>query len=325
VELSAKIEKEADEFYNVLDRLLVIGSTGLVGSKLCARALAHGFEVYATQNSRHSLIPNAAKLDITNRTSTLNLINDVRPQVIVNTAALTNVDYCEDHRDEAERVNVGGLRNIVDGSLLSKSRLVHISTDSVFDGTKGHYTESDSPNPINYYSETKLESEKIVTQLPNYAIARPSVVFGWAAPTKGEPAISTKTLNFAMFLLHKLSQGETISAVTDQYSSPTFSDNLADVLLRLARFRDNGIFHTAGKTCLSRYAFATKIAQVFGYATSLIQPVTTDQFRQLARRPKNSCLSVEKTERALGPSLLSAEEGIVQMRNQQEYAEYMPS
>jgi dTDP-4-dehydrorhamnose reductase len=131
-------------------------------------------------------------------------------------------------------------------------------------------------------------------------------------------------MNFAMFVLDKLRRNEIVRVVRDQYSSPTFADNLAEALLRLARHSDNGIFHTAGRSCLSRYEFAVKLAGLFGYPTQLVQPVFTSEFKQLAKRPKNSCLKVEKAEKTLEMRFLTAEEGIMRMKRQ-ESSQQVPS
>src|SRR3989441_12928114 len=252
-------------------------------------AASHGFEPYSTQNTRKSPFPNSARLDITDKDATLRLVGEIDPEVIINTAALTNVDYCETHKDEAEKVNVGGVRNVAEAARQNDSRLVQISTDYVFDGTYGHYTECDTPNPLNHYAKTKLEAERVVSHLSNYAIARPSVVYGWHPHVTEVRSDSTKQMNFGMFVLDKLMKKENVKAIRDQYSSPTFADNLADALLRLARSPQNGIFHTAGRSCLSRYEFASKLSQLFGYPASLIQPVFSSEFPQVARRPRNSC------------------------------------
>jgi dTDP-4-dehydrorhamnose reductase len=299
-----------------LDKLLIIGSTGLVGSKLAFDAAGHGFETYNTQNARKSPFPNSTRLNITDRDATLGLVGEIRPKVIVNTAALTNVDYCETHKEEAENVNVGGVRNLVEAALRNDCRFIQISTDSVFDGTYGHYTESDTPHPLNHYSITKLEAEKVVSRLSNYAISRPSVIYGWPYESIEAPSASTKPMNFAAFVLNKFKNNEKVRAVRDQYSSPTLADNLAEALLRLAKSHENGVFHTAGRSCMSRHEFVIKLAQVFGYPTSLVEPVFTSEFQQVAPRPKNCCLRVDKAERSLGMRFLTAEEGIRQMRRQ---------
>lgn len=300
-----------------MNRLLIIGSTGLVGSKVAYLAQKHGFEAYNTHNARASPLPNSVQLNITNRNETLSLVKRVHPEAIVNTAALHNVDYCESHHEEATKVNVEGVRNLADAARETGSRLIHLSTDYVFDGNSGHYSEIDTPHPLHFYAETKLEAEKIASELPSYAVARPSVIYGWnSLEATGVPSSSGKTINFAMFAIDKLKRKETVKAVRDQYGSPTFADNLAEALLRLARYPGNGVFHTAGKSCMSRYEFAIKLADIFGYPTRLVEPVYTSDFKQLAQRPKNSCLRVEKAERDLNIRFLTAEEGIREMKTQ---------
>ena len=288
-----------------------------MGSKVADLAPRHGFEEYNTHNVRTSPLPNSVKLDITDREETLSLVKKISPQTIVNTAALHNVDYCENHHEEATKVNVKGVRNLVDAAHENESRLIHLSTDYVFDGNSGHYSELDTPHPLQFYAETKLEAERIASELPSYAVARPSVIYGWnSLEATGVPSSSGKTINFAMFVVDKLKKNEAIKAVRDQYSSPTFADNLAEALLRLARHPHNGVFHTAGRSCMSRYEFAVKLADVFGYPTRLVEPVYTSEFKQLAKRPKNSCLRVEKAEQDLKMKFLTAEEGIREMKRQ---------
>ena len=315
--LSLKLEKACILCcVSLLDKLLVVGSTGLVGSKIASLAHGYEFETYNTHNSRPSPFPNSTKLDITDRDATMTLLAKIRPYAIINVAALTNVDYCETHKEEAERVNVGGATSLADAARQNNSRFVHVSTDSVFDGTYGHYTEDDMPNPINHYSKTKLDPETVVAQLLSYAIARPSVVYGWHARVGRTPSGSTKAMNFAMFVLDRLGKSEPVRVVRDQYSSPTFADNLAHSLLRLARLTENGIFHTAGRSCLSRYEFALLLAKIFGYPPDLVQPVSTGEFDQAAQRPKNCCLRVEKAEKALKMHFLTAQEGLIEMKKQ---------
>ena len=300
-----------------MKRLLVIGSTGLVGSKVCEKAGTYGYEAYGTQNARKSSYPRTHNLDITDSSAVMDLVEEIRPVAMVNTAALHNVDYCENHRDEAERVNVKGVKNLAEASTRHHARLIHLSTDYVFDGRTGHYKESDKPNPLSYYALTKLEAEQAASKTPSFAVARPSVIYGWnKLEAKGTPSSSGKTINFAMYVLDKLAKRETIKAVTDQFSSPTFADNLAAAILKLVAYEKNGIFHTAGRSCVNRYDFALRIATGFGYPETLVQPVTSTDFKQVAPRPQNSCLDVDTTEKALGVRFLTVDEGIRQMKSQ---------
>jgi dTDP-4-dehydrorhamnose reductase len=301
-----------------LKKLLVVGGTGLVGSKLLALAGRHGFEGYSTHNARQVIVGSASRLDVTDRSATFGLVERVWPDVVVDTHALHNVDYCETHREEAARVNVEGTRNLVDAASKTGARFVYVSTDYVFDGKKGQYREDDHPNPLHYYAQNKVEAERLVADLPSYVISRPSVIYGWnLLERSGVPSSSGKTVNFAMFILDKFRKGETVKAVSDQYSSPTLADNMAEALLRLAKMDVNGVYHTAGRSCVSRYEFASKAAQIFGYPASLVQPVSSADFKQVAERPRNSCLSVEKAEKTLGIHFLTVEEGLREMKSQE--------
>ncbi len=300
-----------------MKKLLVIGGTGLVGSKLLSLAGKHGFEPLSTHNARQVRGDGSNRLDVTDRSSTLSLVEKLNPDVVVDTHALHNVDYCQTHREEAAMVNVEGTRNLVDAASRIGARFLYISTDYVFDGRKGHYQEEDSTSPLQYYAQNKVEAERIVSRQPSFIIARPSVIYGWnALENSGVPSSSGKTINFAMFVLDKFEKNEVVRAVNDQYSSPTFADNMADALLRLAKMDVNGVYHTAGRSCVSRYEFAVKAAEIFGYPTSLVQHVLSTDFKQIAERPKNSCLSVEKAERALEMRFMTIEEGLREMKAQ---------
>ncbi len=306
--------------------ILVVGGTGLVGSKLVSLAKRHGFEPFSTHNARHPQEDSSIKLDVTDRPSTISLIRRLHPAVIVDTHALHNVDYCETHREEAARINVGGTRNLVDAASEVGSRFLYLSTDYVFDGRKGNYKEEDAVNPLHYYAENKLEAEKIVSGLQSFIVARPSVIYGWNLLEKsGVPSSSGKTVNFAMFILDKLAKNEKVKAVSDQYSSPTFADSLAEALMKFAKMDVNGVFHTAGRSCISRYELAVKAAETFGYPESLVEPVMSTDFKQIAERPKNSCLSVDKAERTLSMSFMTADEGLREMRTQAEAGRFWPA
>jgi dTDP-4-dehydrorhamnose reductase len=300
-----------------MKRLLVIGATGLVGSKLVDLAPEFGYEPHCTQNARRGPHPNSYNLDITNRAATIDLVRKVDPEAVIHTAALHNVDYCESHKEEAVRVNVEGTRNLADAASEVNATLVYLSTDYVFDGRKSHYSESDQPNPLHHYAWTKLEGEKIVTKLSRFSIARPSVIYGWNTLEKtATPSSSGKTLNFAMFVLEKLQRGEKVKAVSDQFSTPTFADNLAEALLRMTERGMNSLLHTAGRSCLSRFDFAVLLARVFGFSPNMVEPVSTGELKQLAKRPPNSCLSVDLAEKRLNLHFMSAEEGLVRMKEQ---------
>jgi len=298
-------------------KVLVIGGGGQLGTRIVEQAKDR-FEVYATYLTRKPLLNKSkiSQIDKTNRDGLLRLFQKLKPEVVIDTAALHNVDYCETHKDEAWTANVEGTRNVADASKRHDARIVFISTDYVFDGLKGNYVEDDTANPINYYGVTKLEAEKVVAQTcSNHAIARPSVIYSYVPSTQRESS-SGKPLNFAMWLTQKLRNREPVKIVKDQYSSPTLADNLAEAVLGLAESEKTGIYHTAGGTKLSRYEFALKIARKLNIDEGLIAPTTTGQLKQIAKRPLDSSLNVEKVQKHLKLKMLTIDEALKELADQ---------
>jgi len=291
-----------------------------LGFRVAELSVKEAFETYATYNLRAIKLDGCdlVRLDKTVRDDVLDLGRRLKPEVVIDTAALHNVDYCEAHRDEAWKVNVEGTRNVADACEEVDAKMIFISTDYVFDGTKTSYTEEDIPNPLNFYGKTKLEAENLVKEAGvEYAIARTSVIYGWnPGELAGLQSSSGKSMNFVIWAINKLKKGEEISTVTDQYGSPTYADNLAEALLALSKSEREGVYHTAGKTCINRFDFAKRIAEVFELDGGLIKPVTSDAFKQVAERPKRCCLDVSKAERELRVRFLTVEEGLEKMKEQ---------
>ena len=289
-----------------MDKLLIIG-TGLLGRRIVEIA-SDEFEIVNTYNKNSADLQSTMsyQLDITDQKLTSRLIKELNPDYIIHTAAHTGVDYCEVHRSEAYSVNVTGTRNVVEASDEIGAKLVYVSTDYVFDGAKGMYREGDVTNPINYYGKTKLEGEHVVeTTCEDGIIARTSVLYGWN-PAKP---------NFVTWALEELVAGNRIRVVSDQFNSPTLSDNLADMLIRLIKRDENGVFHASGGERISRYDFAIKIAEIFDLSSELIEPITSDQLNWTAKRPADSSLDVSKISNIEKP--LTIEESLEKMRELQ--------
>jgi len=292
-------------------RVLVIGGGGQLGTKIIEQA-KDSFEMYATYLTRKPFLNDSKifNIDKTNREGIMALFRKVSPKVAIDTAALHNVDYCETHRDEAWNVNVEGTRNVAEACKNHDARMMFVSTDYVFDGAKGSYAEDDDANPVNYYGLTKLEAEKAVAETcGNYVIARPSVIYSYV-PSIRQESSSGKPLNFAMWLAQKLKNREPVKIVTDQYSSPTLADDLAEILMKMANSEKTGTYHTAGRTRLSRYEFAVKIAKKLNFEEGLVAPTTTDQLKQAAERPMDSSLSIEKIEKDLALRMQTIDEAL---------------
>ena len=186
------------------------------------------------------------------------------------------------------------------------TKLVYVSTDFVFDGKKGMYTEKDECNPLNWYGKTKLEGEKRVAALDDYVIARTSVLYGWH-----------KRLNFVTWVIHQLQYNHPIRIVTDQYTCPTLADNLAACLLELSA-KGQGLYHVAGSERINRYAFALKIAHTFKLDVNLITPICSEELNQKAHRPKDSSMSIKKVIPVIDTVLLNIDEGLKRMHEKEE-------
>jgi dTDP-4-dehydrorhamnose reductase len=298
-------------------KVLVVGGGGQLGTKIIKLAKDR-FEVYATYLTRRPLIdePRAYQVDKRDRDSIMALFRKVRPDVTIDTGAMHNVDYCETHKDEARAVNVDGTLNVARAAADNSAKIIFVSTDYVFDGDRGSYAESDEANPVNYYGATKLEAEKRVAEIcEDHAIARPSVIYSYVSSEQGESS-SGKPLNFAMWLIQKLARKEPVKIVADQYSSPTLADNLAGALLKLSESTQTGVFHAAGATRISRYEFALKLADSLGFERNLISSATTDELHQLAKRPMDSSLCVDKLSDELNVRMLTVDEALQRLKNE---------
>ncbi len=275
-------------------RLVIIGGSGLLGYKLLQNV--NDFEVYATYNNNLIDYKNieTIKVDISNEQESKKII-ELKPDIIINTAAMTNVDYCEKFKEKAYNVNVTGVKNIAKIAEQLGSKFVQISSDAVFSGGTGHYSEEDIPNPINIYGKTKLESEKIASKVSDNLILRPSVIFGWIPfeyiKKRGN---SVKTMNFALWILNELNNKQKLSIVNDQFSTPTLADNLAENIIEMIKKDVNGVFHASGLSCISRLDFSRKLVKLFGYSNNDISPCSSEELNQIAKRPMQSCLKCEK-------------------------------
>jgi dTDP-4-dehydrorhamnose reductase len=292
-------------------KLLVTGASGLLGSKLCELAIRKKHEVYSAYSQHKPLHGIATPLDISDKTGVENVFDRTKPEAVVHAAALTNVDRCESERELAWKINVEGTENIAKSCKRHRAFLVYISTDYVFDGEKGMYKETDTPAPINHYGYTKLKGEKSVQNYANqYCIARTSVIFG-SIPATGKT-------NFALWLLDKLKKKEKIRIATDQWNSPTLNTNLANMVLETAEEKITGVYHLAGATRINRYDFSNLIAKTFSLGTNLIEPSSSEDFKWIAKRPKDSSLNPDKAQRTLRNKPMRIEQALQTMKEEMQ-------
>lgn len=272
-------------------KILVTGASGLLGQKVVQHALEKGHETYAIYKEHPTSLGTPIKLDLTNHKELFEVLSKRKPDVIIHTAAYTDVDGCETNQELAWKVNAEATKHLAIASAHVNSHLIYVSTDYVFDGEKGFYTEEDKPNPISYYGYTKLRGEEFLKgYATEWCIARPSVLYGWGPKHKQ---------NFATWIINNLKQGKEVKVLTDQHVSPTLNTNLAAMLLEIAERKITGTTHTAGATRVSRHEFALKLAETFNLNKNLIKPITMNEIRWKAKRPKDSSLNVSKANSLL--------------------------
>jgi dTDP-4-dehydrorhamnose reductase len=231
------------------------------------------------------------QLDVTDRNAVRDVVLAVKPDVIVNCAAFVNVDEAEHDRERAWRTNVNAIEYLIEAARKADARIVQISSDYVFDGTKTPYAETATPNPLNYYGRTKLASENALKSSGvEYVILRTGLLFGVEEHHRK---------NFAMWVIQSLRTGAQIDAYIDLFGSPTLVDDAALATVRLAESRKQGIYHLAGPEMISRYDFAVRIATSFRFDASRIAAVPFDP-TQRAERPMKSSFVTLKAQTELG-------------------------
>lgn len=292
----------------LLKKVLVTGGSGLLGSKVVKLAKTN-YQIIPI-HFRDSLFPDSVRLDITNKHDVSQIVRKLKPDIVIHTAAETNVDKCENERDWVWKANAEGTSNLAEVSGRIDAKMIYISTDYVFDGERGLYTEEDEPNPVNYYGLTKLKGEGFLAQYStDYVIARTSVVYGW----------NPRRLNFATWIIESLRKGRSIQVVDDHFNSPTLADNLAEALLETVEKDLSGLYHMAGSQRISRYEFSVKVAKAFDLDSDLIKPVKMNELKTwIAKRPKDSSLNIEKAQSVLKTRFLNIQESLNILKEREE-------
>lgn len=290
-------------------KILITGANGLLGQKLVALILNQGnHELIATARGANRLPFDQQKytytpLDITDQAQVNSVIAEHQPDVVIHTAAMTNVDQCESEREECWDLNVNAVQYIAEACEAHKAFLLHLSTDFIFDGEDGPYDEEAQANPISYYGESKLAAEHIITQSKlDWAIARTVLVYGIAH--------DMSRTNIVLWVKKSLEEGKEIKVVDDQLRSPTLAEDLAQGCLLIAEQKAKGIFNISGSDLLTPYEMAIKTAQFFNLSTASMQKADSSTFTQPAKRPPKTGLLIEKARTVLGYEPHSFDEGI---------------
>ena len=280
-------------------KILITGANGLLGQKLIALIAPHAkINLIATSRGEDKIFYDLPMyryrpLDITNREEVSTVIGQEKPDVIIHTAALTKVDYCERHREVCHRVNVEAVDHVVQAAKKHKSFLIHLSTDFIFSGEKRLLTEDEATGPVNYYGESKLEAEQIIINSGiDYAIVRTAIVYGIV------PHLSRS--NIILWVKDSLKKHKTIHVVDDQYRTPTLAEDLAMGCFLIAQQRAKGVFNISGEELLTPYDMAEMTADYFKLDKKLIVRTDSSQFKQPAPRPLETGFNIEKAKKELG-------------------------
>jgi dTDP-4-dehydrorhamnose reductase len=293
-------------------KILVTGANGLLGQKvteLFRHETSH--ELVLTDLHENAFEPRGFDyfpLDITKKEDVKDAVKRLKPDYIINTAAYTNVDGCETDRELSWKVNVDAVKHLIIASRANSSRIIHISTDYIFDGKTGNYDENSKPNPLSYYGKSKLASENaLLTSGVDFAIVRTMIIYGTGKNLRP---------NFAIWLINMISEKNRVTIVDDQFGMPTMVDDLGWGLVKMVELKKSGIYNICGSEYLSRFEFAVKLAGIFGFNENLIQPVKTSDLNQAAARPMNSGFVLLKAESELGIKPLNVTEGLMLLKTQ---------
>jgi len=290
-------------------RILITGGSGFLGSIL-GKILSTKYEVYAAYlNSQPPRFGVPLQFDIRDAEQVSRAFAAARPDCVIQAAALTKPDYCETHPQETSAVNVTGTRHIVHACNTRGAKLIHVSTDLVFDGKKGNYSEDDLPEGINEYSSSKIAAEHVVlAECPRAVILRLSVLYG--------PRDAVHP-GFLDDMLAHWQKGEAMGFFTDQYRNPTFAPQVADAVERIVvEPRVAGLFHLGGAERLSRYEFATIVAGVVGAPAELVGRGSMFDHPGPAKRPQDCSLVSEKIGRTFGLVPVRCAEGLSELLQQ---------
>lgn len=293
-------------------KILVTGANGLLGQKvteLFRHETSH--ELVLTDLHENAFEPKGFDyfpMDITKKEDVKDAVKRLMPDYIINTAAYTNVDGCETDRELSWKVNVDAVKHFIIASRANSAKIIHISTDYVFDGKTGNYDESSKPCPLSYYGKSKLASENaLLTSGVDFAIVRTMIIYGTGKNLRP---------NFAVWLVNMLSEKNRVTIVDDQFGMPTMVDDLGWALVKMVELDKSGIYNICGSEYLSRYEFAVRLAGIFGFNENLIQPIKTADLNQAAARPMNSSFITLKAGSELGLKPLNATEGLQLLKTQ---------
>ena len=281
--------------------LLITGAYGQLGDA-CVKFLKNNYNITLSGVSPSD---GGVHLDIRSKSSIEKVLSNIDPDVILNLAALTDVDGCELDLQKAKDINVSGVKNLCRGF---SGHFIQISTDYVFDGKSGPYSEEDEPNPKSVYGKTKLFADNWL--LDNYSkstIIRTNILYSYTKRTKA---------SFLKWVVDSLNDNQNIKVVNDQWNNPTWTESLSSVISKIIDNQAFDLYHYGDRDILNRFDFSILISKVFNLDSSLIMPISSDELNQIAPRPRKSGLITKKIESELGIIPKSVETCLNEIRKQ---------
>lgn len=297
-------------------KILVTGSNGLLGQKLTDILRYHSdYELIASSKGPNRYPSTEGfiyeELDVTDYFDLERIIVKHSPYAVIHTAAMTNVDQCETEMEACEKLNVDSVKHLIKLAEIHPFYLVHLSTDFIFDGTKGPYKENDAPNPLSLYGHSKNDAEQLLIKSSiNYSILRTIIVYGVAA--------SMSRSNIVLWAKGALEKGSPIKVVNDQYRMPTLAEDLAKACILAINRNAQGIFHISGKDYMSVIEMVRRIAKFFKLDDALIEETDSSTLNQAAARPPRTGFVLDKAIQELGYTPHSFEEGLAIVQKQLE-------
>ncbi len=293
-------------------KILITGSNGLLGQKLI-ETLKNQHEVLATSIGDCIISDTTGflyqSLDITDRNSISNTFENFNPDVVINTAAMTDVDGCEEKKELCDKVNVAAVAYLRDECEKYKAHLIHISTDFIFDGEDGPYSETDEPNPLSYYGLSKLKSEQLLYDSTiNWTILRTIILYGTAE--------NLQRNNIVLWGRKALKEGKPLNIIDDQFRSPTLAEDLAKACVLAIEKQATGIFNASGKDFMSIFEMIERMADFYNCDKSNINRISSETLNQKAKRPPKTGFILTKSNEELGYEPHSFEEGLKLLEQQ---------
>lgn len=285
-------------------KILVIGGSSLLGRALI-ETLPSEHQLWSTWNSNKANCD--YQLDITDALAVNRVFERIKPDVVINCAGITSVDFAQNNQDAAQFVNVYGVDNLLKAATLYKSYFINLSTNAIFDGFNPPYTELSKPSPINWYGDTKLQADKKVwTYKYDFLNLRPILLYGW--PQKNGRG------NWVTTLLDNYHADKLTKAVTDVFYQPVYSIDFAKIIWKLIELHpENGDYHIASHPKMSLYTFLLMVIGTWKLEGCKLEQCSIDDFKNLAPRPKDTSFDTEKLNK-LGIYCLPVEEGLALMR-----------